>query len=782
MPVTNLAMCSPELHAQILNRGKGSLAILFPAVDAIIARVRSDGDRAVRELTLQFDHADVATLAVPPEQIQSALQRVDPAYVAALHRASASIEAFHQAQLPRTIEPAVETVPGVQVWREWRAIERIGIYVPGGLALYPSCLLMGSIPARIAGCSEIIVCTPPAPDGSVPDALLAAAAVACNGGPGVPAVHIQVFAIGGAQAIAAMAYGTESVPRVDKIVGPGSSYVAAAKLRVSADIAIDMPAGPSEVLIIADDTATPAWIASDLLAQAEHGPESACVLVATSRTVAAEVQAELTRQIQSLATRETIAESFRRNGAILVADTLEDAIVFANDYAAEHLEIVTRDPQSVATQIIHAGSVFLGGWSPVAAGDYATGGNHTLPTARFARSFAPLSVEAFGRWLQFQRVTPQGLDILRETITTLARTERLVGHAASITSRFANPERHVEQMESHVVPPILLNANENPYGPSPLARRVLSASITAAARYPDAAQTRLREALAARYGVRADQIVIGNGSDELIRMIDLTYIQAGDAILTLDPTFSMYAIEAAHHGAATIAVPLDAAFQIDRAALLNAITPRTRIAWLCSPNNPTGNLLDCSIIPELAAKVPIVVMDEAYYPFGDATALSMLSTIPNLIILRTFSKAAGLAGLRIGFGIASPAVIAAISQRRQIFNVNTLAVEAALAALADEKWIAATRQTLDVEREHMMQQLATLPDIRVWPSVANFFLIEFPGRHAKPIYDALAARDMHVRYLPTPRLRNFLRVTVGLPTENDRFIALLQTILMEVPA
>ncbi|MGZ3639626.1 MAG: histidinol dehydrogenase, partial [Ktedonobacterales bacterium] len=324
-------------------------------------------------------------------------------------------------------EPAVETVPGVCVWRVWRPIERIGVYVPGGGALYPSCLLMASIPARVAGCAEIVVCTPAGPDGRVPAPVLAAAALA-----GVT----EVYALGGVQAIAALAYGTETIRAVDKIFGPGSSYVAAAKALVASEVAIDLPAGPSEVLIVADETANPTWAAADLLAQAEHGPESACVLVTTSRAVAETTRDEMRRQLEKLPTAAVIRESLRRNGALLEAETMDDALAFANDYASEHLELLVADADQMIGRVYNAGSVFLGGWSVESAGDYATGGNHTLPTAGYARSFGPLAIEAYGRKMQVQRLEQSGLGRIRQAIETLAATEELPAHAAAVRTRF----------------------------------------------------------------------------------------------------------------------------------------------------------------------------------------------------------------------------------------------------------------------------------------------------------------------------------------------------------
>ena len=573
--IEHLAALSPERLSGLLNRGRGRLADLAAPVDAIIARVRAEGDVALLDYTQRFDGVSLESITVPRDNIAQALAGAEPAYLAALRQAAQSITAFHQTHLGAREQQVVATAPGVGVWRVWRPIEHIGVYVPGGGALYPSSLLMAAIPARIAGCQTISVCTPPGPDGRVPAALLVAAALA-----GVD----DVYAVGGAQAIAALAYGTASVRRVDKIVGPGSSYVAAAKIRVAADVAIDMPAGPSEILIIADETANPEFVASDLLAQAEHGPESAVILVTSSKAVAEKVQAAMTTQLASLPTAATIRLSLERNGALLVAATLTDVIAFANDYATEHLEIVTSDPHAVLPQIRHAGSVFLGPYAPVAAGDYATRSNHTLPTARFARSFAPLSTETFGRWMQVQTLTSDGLAALRASIETLAATEGLPGHAASIRARFvgdavesligtalsqnteylqeSSPSRlqmarglggeaaplgsdlqGAEQPHSRATsadeatPLIRLNANENPYGPSPRTRALLEQGLPAVYRYPDHHQARLRAALAREVGVTPEQIVVGNGSDEILHFISLATLTPGDEIIICEPTF-----------------------------------------------------------------------------------------------------------------------------------------------------------------------------------------------------------------------------------------------------
>lgn len=401
-----------------------SLEDILPVVRDIMDRVRSEGDAALRDYTARFDGAELGDLEVTPEEFATAREAVDPAVRRALEAEMAAVRVFHERHL--SPQATVETAPGVAVWREWRPIQRVGLYVPGGRGAYPSSVVMLGVPASLAGCPEIILCTPPDRDGSVPAATLLAAALV--------GVH-RVFKLGGAQAIAAMAAGTESVPRVWKLFGAGNAYVTAAKLLAFPECELDAPAGPSELLIIADEEANPAWIAADILSDVEHGPDSPAALVTTSATLAAEVAIELERQLASFP-REVIArQALASWGRLVVVDTIEEASALADRYAPEHLEIMTSHPREVLAHINNAGSIFLGPYSPNAAGDYATGTNHVLPTARYARTFGPVSVESFGRMVQCQEVTVAGLQGIRGTVTTLARTEGLEGHARAVEVR-----------------------------------------------------------------------------------------------------------------------------------------------------------------------------------------------------------------------------------------------------------------------------------------------------------------------------------------------------------
>ncbi len=419
----------PTDYERIVSRSQQEMQALAPSVRAILDDVRKRGDAALREYTQRFDLVQLDRLEVTPDEMAQARAEIAPDLLAALEHAAQTITAFHERQLQP--EAPVETAPGVCVWRVWRPIERVGLYIPGGKATYPSTILMSALPARIAGVREVVLCSPPRPDGTLAPVVLVAAQLA-----GVQ----RIFKLGGVQAIAALAYGTESVPPVYKIFGPGNAYVATAKMLVFGQVAIDSPAGPSEVLILADESANPRYVAADLMAQAEHAEDSACVLITTSQALAEEVANEVERQVETLPSCKTIRASLERYGALLVADSLDEALAFVNTYAPEHLQIMTADDERALASIENAGSIFLGAWSPVPTGDYASGSNHILPTGRYARFFAPLSVENFGRKVQVQRLEERGLAGLRPTIGTLALAEGLPAHRHAVNIRFETEE------------------------------------------------------------------------------------------------------------------------------------------------------------------------------------------------------------------------------------------------------------------------------------------------------------------------------------------------------
>lgn len=411
-------------RARITERPHIDLSGLNAAVEKILGDVRENGDSAVIRYEKMFDNADLQSLAVTEEEIEEAMTLVSEPLLDALRLAHGNIERFHRAQA-MTAEK-VETQPGVTCWQKSVAIEKVGLYVPGGTAPLFSTVLMLATPAVIAGCREIVLCTPPGKDGRINPAILAAAHIA-----GVR----KIFKIGGVQAIGAMAYGTESVPKVYKIFGPGNRYVMAAKQIVSLhDVAIDMPAGPSEVCVIADDTGNPEFVAADMLSQAEHGADSQAVLITTSERLLNEVIACIDRQMEALERKEFIRKSLDNSKMILVG-SLEEAMELSNIYAPEHLIIATENYEELAGKVINAGSVFLGRYACESAGDYASGTNHTLPTHGYAVAYNGVNLDSYNRKITFQHITPEGIANIGHAVEIMAENEQLDAHRNAMTVR-----------------------------------------------------------------------------------------------------------------------------------------------------------------------------------------------------------------------------------------------------------------------------------------------------------------------------------------------------------
>ncbi|MGN2252083.1 histidinol dehydrogenase [Frateuria sp. GZRe12] len=401
---------------------------LRDGVAGIMAQVRGRGDEALLRFAAQYDRCTLRQLEVEPAEFDEAEATLDPALKAAMGEAAARIEAFHRAAAPRPV--TVETAPGVRVERVLRPIARVGLYVPAGTAPLPSTALMLGMPARIAGCAEIVLCSPARADGRCDPAVLHAARVV--------GAH-RVFKLGGAQAIAAMAYGTASVPRCDKLFGPGNAWVTEAKVQVSTDpqgAAIDMPAGPSEVLVVADAQAEPAFVAADLLSQAEHGPDSQVLLVSPSAGLLDAVAAEVERQCAALP-RADIARRALANSRLIEVESLEQAIEVSNRYAPEHLILQVIEPRAWLARVESAGSVFLGAWTPESVGDYSSGSNHVLPTYGYARSHSGVSVASFQKQISVQELTPEGLRAIGPCTATLAAAEQLEAHRRAVTLRLA---------------------------------------------------------------------------------------------------------------------------------------------------------------------------------------------------------------------------------------------------------------------------------------------------------------------------------------------------------
>ncbi len=409
---------APEARRRLMDRTGGSDARVAQRTADLIARVRRDGDKALREMAREFDRAELQSLEVPRSECEAALASLEPKLEEALARAARNIAKAHAAQKPQATE--VETEPGILVGRRPDPLGRVGVYAPGGRAVYPSSVLMGVVPAKVAGVGEVIVCSPPGPDGKPSAGVLAAAALAGAD---------RVFALGGAGAVAAMAYGTESVPRVDRIVGPGNAYVAAAKLQVVDAVAIDAPAGPSEILVVADRSADPEAVAREMLAQAEHDPDACCVTLALGDGPAVAIARAVVKAAARAKRLEIVSQALRDRGAVLTVDSLEEAWAFVAEFAPEHLLLATASAREHLSQVRNAGTVFVGETASVAYGDYMTGANHVLPTAGLARAYSGLSVLDFYRWTTWQRVDPDAASRLAEDVGLLADSEGLHAHA-----------------------------------------------------------------------------------------------------------------------------------------------------------------------------------------------------------------------------------------------------------------------------------------------------------------------------------------------------------------
>lgn len=413
--------------AELLQRPALDVSSLDALVSAVLADVKANGDNAIKKYTLQFDKAKIDNLLVTPEEFTEAEKNVSAELRSAIQLAKSNIEKFHTSQ--KEEKKVIETVTGVKCWRKSVGIEKVGLYIPGGSAPLFSTILMLGVPAMIAGCKEVILCTPPTPSGAINAAILYTAKLV-----GIT----QVFKIGGVQAIGAMAYGTQSIPKVFKIFGPGNQYVTCAKQLINKEgVAIDMPAGPSEVAVLADESCIPAFVAADLLSQAEHGADSQVILVSDNEIVINNVQTELKKQLELLPRKDLALKALENSKAILVKDKNE-AIELLNEYAPEHLIIACKEDEQIAEKIVNSGSVFLGNYSCESAGDYASGTNHTLPTNGYAKAYSGVSLDSFVKKITYQKLTKQGIEAIGNTIELMAEAEGLQAHKNAVTLRITN--------------------------------------------------------------------------------------------------------------------------------------------------------------------------------------------------------------------------------------------------------------------------------------------------------------------------------------------------------
>jgi histidinol dehydrogenase len=780
-----------------------------PTADAavIVEDVHRRGDAALRELTARLDGADLpdpwldveAEAAAVPDELQRALER-----------AAVAIRRYHADQRNALrSERRVRTARGVTAWRRWEPLDRVGAYVPGGRAAYASSVLMVGIPATLAGVGEVVIATPPAADGTIASSILAAARIA-----GVR----RVLRAGGAQAVAALAYGTASVPAVDKIVGAGNAWVTSAKQLVSDRVAIDLPAGPSECVVLADADADVELVALDLLAQAEHGPDSVAILVSDSQSLLNAVDACLPSAAEPLATGARALETLGRTGRAVLVPDMDGGLEVVNVIAAEHVSLQCADAAQRAGSVRRAGAVFIGPWSPIAAGDYATGTNHVLPTGGSARAWSGIGVETFGRWIEVQELTPAGVREVAPTVMTIAAAEGLPAHAASVNARAlrvaeapvepddpidllrrpepvvaypAEPSDEVLAARAGLPASDVVRADMNTLGGGALTavRDALDAfEPRKAAEYGDLAYARLRGALAAKLAVPAGRIVPGAGADELIRLVTTAAIGTGDAVVIPTPTFAMFAVEALLAGGRTIVVPRDDPGRRQPVAAIRDAAEResARLVWLCTPNNPTGDRYELDEIRELAEGLPaLVCVDEVYLEFGEdsigadpesTTAVALQQEVPNLLVLRSLAKSHGLAGARVGYLVVPEPLAERFDAIRLPLSIGAPSEALAMAVLADEG--SARRRRIEVigARDRLSAELGRL-GCRVLPSVTNFVAFLPDGRSAEDVDRELLARGVAVRRYDAGPMAGWLRATARLEPEESRLLSALREVL-----
>ena len=739
----------------------------------IVDQVRDGGDAAIRELCERIDGFSQPCLKVSAAELEEAERMLEPKVKTAIDRAFANIFAFHKAEMPHRI--TVRTAPGVVCEQKPVPIGSVGLYIPGGTAPLFSTVLMLGVPSLIAGCPKRILCSPAGRSGKLcPELLYSAAKCGIT----------DIWKIGGAQAVAAMAYGTETIPKVDKIFGPGNRYVTTAKQLVSGrNTSIDMPAGPSEVMVLADGSVPASFAAADLLSQAEHGRDSQAILVCTDNAYAQAVFAEVDRQASLLSRREMVEGSLS-GSRIIVFDDSSKLIEFADYYAPEHLIILMSDAEDVAERITAAGSVFIGPFTPESAGDYASGTNHTLPTSSWARSCSGVNIDSFMRKMTLQKITRDGLKGLSDTIVDMAEAEGLQAHAEAVRVRIAALEASGEETEGFELKP-LVRSNIAALEPYSTARDEFEgrASVFVDAnenpfengwnRYPDPRQKELKRRISQLKGVPAERIFIGNGSDEAIDLLYRIFCIPGrDNVVAMAPTYGMYRVAADINDIEYRAVGLREDFSLDTEELLAATDNMTKLIWLCSPNNPTGNALPREQILDIARRFDgIVVVDEAYIDF--ASQKSVAADAPrNIVVLQTLSKAYGLAALRLGIAIADPEIISLMSNVKYPYNISKAALDRA-SSLLERDVQGEVAQILE-GRAYLQKAFAGIPAVRkVWPSDTNFILARFDDPDA--VYDYLLKAGVIVRNRSRVKgCEGCLRITVGTPEENELIVKLLE--------
>ena len=802
--------------ACIASRSVALDAELMRAVSGIIEDVRERGDAALIDYTARFDGVNLRReeLRVDARALRASAERVDARVLAALREAIKRVRAFHEHERESSWE--FEPQPGVRLGQRIAPLESAGLYVPGGKASYPSSVVMNVVPAQVAGVERLTVVTPPRTLAENP--AVAAALLELN--------VMEVYAVGGAQGIAALAYGTETVPRVDKITGPGNKYVAAAKRLVFGAVGIDSIAGPSEVVIMADESARANFIAADMLAQAEHDEEASSILLTNSDALADAVADEIGKQVPKLSRSSVIEASLAQYGAIIVVDDLDEACALVNEIAPEHLEIVAQDEDAVAERVRHAGAIFLGAQTPEAVGDYFAGPNHVLPTGRASRFSSALGVYDFGKRTSILRYSSDELERTAHMIATLAHAEGLDAHARSalirtkdslesgvwslesgvwsleskdesgslsFDSRLQTPDSRlkikprVRALRAYTLSPdrasVKINQNENPWdAPAAIRRETFNRLRERAwSRYPDFVPTSLHERLAKFAGWLPEGVIAGNGSNELIQALLMVTVGEGRRTLISEPTFTLYRQITTVLGGSVLSVPLAPALTYDVDVLRREIErSEPDVTIICSPNNPTGCVVaESDLVALLEASKGLVVVDEAYHEFAGESVVPLLERHTNLVVLRTFSKAMAMAALRVGYLLAAPELAREISKAVLPYNLNAISQTAAEVAVEMyETELRPLVQRIVAERERLFAELQGIKGLSPVPSRANFMVVR-SALEPRRVFAELLRRDILIRDVSNyPMLADYFRLSVGTPAENELLLSALREIFV----
>jgi len=808
--------------AGLLPRAELDVEAAVAAVHPVCDDVRNRGAEAVREHTARFDGVDLPTTVVPRQALADALARLDPAVAAALREAARRARLVHEAQVPA--ERVTAVADGSSVTERYVPVARAGVYVPGGLVAYPSSVVMNVVPAQAAGVGQIAVASPPqAANGGLPHPSVLAACELL----GITEVH----AAGGAQAIAMLGYGTVDCEAVDTITGPGNVYVAAAKRLLRGVVGTDAEAGPTEVAIVADGGADATFVAADLVAQAEHDPLAACLLITTDPGLADRTDAELARQVATTRHAGRVKEALTGQSACVLVDDIGAALAVADAWAPEHLEIQAAGAEDLAGRVRNAGAVFVGPYAPVSLGDYLAGSNHVLPTGGTARHSGGLSVLTFLRDIHVVNCTAAALAAVAADIDALGGAEDLAAHVQAVRVRvpadvtretggagdsdgtgaaegagavdvagaadgrgpapapWSAPPLRADLVgrrpygAPQIDVPVRLNTNENPFPPSKaLVLAIAEAAAAQAAllnRYPDRDAVGLRRDLAGYlgHGLTAEQVWAANGSNEIIQQLLQAFGGPGRAALGFEPAYSMHPIIAQTSSTRWIGGSREADFGIDPERAVAAVGDlQPDLVFLTSPNNPTGTAVPLAVIERICAAAPgMVVVDEAYAEFArdpEATALALLPRFPRLVVVRTMSKAFALAGARVGYLAADRGVVDALQVVRLPYHLSALTQSAARAALARSDELLAAVSAIRAGRDELAGWLRAR-GLAVAGSDANFVLFgTFADRRA--VWQGLLDRGVLIREVGPP---GWLRVTVGTPREMDAFRTALETVL-----